>query len=473
MTATRLSAHWRSARSGSEIKAGGRSFALVVLAVLLAWGAGPGGTRTADAYSDLGYQGRATCNDCHGGFHRGGVGRCNGCHTMHNSQNGRPNTYNTGGTVGNSYAHLMRAADSTSVCLYCHHDASNYRKEIIDIVVSNPPAPESLTPGGNFGWLKRDYTWEGGSSPGRNHGHNIVAQDFGYTADTRFAEGPGGSYPAGTLGCISCHDPHGRFRRLADGSEVPEGPKIIASGSNGIQNPGSNATGAYRLLAGAGYRSSLAPGHVFANRTPVAVIPAYPWIDDGGFGWTPTVNRSEADSDTRVAYGRGTSEWCANCHAAIHNPDYPTNLRHPAGNAAALGAAVAANYNAYVKSGDLTGSLNTSYSSLVPFEMQVTDYPTLASTAVNSTAGPTASSNVTCLSCHRAHASAWDSIGRWNFNAAMITYAGLWPGIGNGAPVAYSQGRTEAETRLAYYDRPPSRFAAYQRSLCDKCHAKD
>jgi hypothetical protein len=30
-----------------------------------------------------------------------------------------------------------------------------------------------------------------------------------------------------------------------------------------------------------------------------------------------------------------------------------------------------------------------------------------------------------------------------------------------------------AETNAAYYDRPVTKFATYQRVLCNKCHAKD
>jgi hypothetical protein len=451
----------------------------LTVAAFLAWTGAPGGLRQAQAYSDIAYSGRASCSDCHlyggpgSGFHRGGVARCDGCHTMHNSQNGRVNTYNQGGTVGNSHRSLLRAADTSSTCLYCHHDSGNYRQEVLDFIVSNPPAPQNLTPGGNFGWLKKNFTWTSGSSPGDAHGHNIVAQDFGYAADGRMSLGPGGDYPAAELSCISCHDPHGRYRRLADGSELVEGPKIINSGSRGAINPGSYAVGAYRLLAGTGYRMSHAEGHTFASRTPVAVLPAYPWEDDGDFGFKPTVNRSEAESDTRVAYGKGMSEWCANCHGEIHNVDYPTSLRHPAGNGATLGSTIAANYNAYVKSGDLTGTSTTAYSSLVPFEMGVTDILTLANAALSSTAGPEAADNVQCLTCHRAHASAWDSIGRWNFNTTFITFNGNWPGTDGGDPAELSQGRTRAETRLAYYDRPPTRFATFQRSLCNKCHVKD
>jgi hypothetical protein len=33
--------------------------------------------------------------------------------------------------------------------------------------------------------------------------------------------------------------------------------------------------------------------------------------------------------------------------------------------------------------------------------------------------------------------------------------------------------RTAAEIQAAYYDRPATKFATYQRVYCNKCHAKD
>jgi hypothetical protein len=39
--------------------------------------------------------------------------------------------------------------------------------------------------------------------------------------------------------------------------------------------------------------------------------------------------------------------------------------------------------------------------------------------------------------------------------------------------VAVAQGRTNAEMTAAYYDRPATQFASYQRVLCNKCHAQD
>ena len=81
-----------------------------------------------------------------------------------------------------------------------------------------------MTPGGDFAWLKKtmNVTIRGTTAldgnRGERHGHNIVAADFGYVADAVLTAAPGGTYPAANLACSSCHDPHGRYRRFADGA---------------------------------------------------------------------------------------------------------------------------------------------------------------------------------------------------------------------------------------------------------------
>ncbi len=69
-------------------------------------------------------------------------------------------------------------------------------------------------------------TWDGD-----RHGHNIIAADFGYTADKIQTVAPGGTYPAANLACSSCHDPHGKYRRFADGTISTTGLPIFGSGS--------------------------------------------------------------------------------------------------------------------------------------------------------------------------------------------------------------------------------------------------
>lgn len=412
-------------------------------------------------------------------FHDGGVAQCDGCHTMHNSSGNAKMTVNNLPT-GTANAYLLQGSDASSTCLKCHSSGgaspSGYRIATYPTPAAGV-APVQMTPGGDFSWVQKAYNWvtsrgTNGSSVAERHGHNVVASDFSYVADSKLTTSPGGNYPASSLACSSCHDPHGKYRIMdAAGTTVATtGKPISHSGSYGELPTASEAVGAYRILGGSGYlpkSMAASPGLAFANNVPIAVAPS-------------TYNRSEATTETRVAYGQNMSEWCANCHAGLHNDAYPTNLRHPAGNGAKFSTDIVANYNSYKASGDLTGTIATAYTSMVPFEEGTSDLATLASHAVNDgsqTGGASTSNNVMCLSCHRAHASGWDSMTRWNMKSDYLTIAGEYPATDATAADAkkgeYSQGRTKAEVTATYYGKPATTYATYQRSLCNKCHAKD
>lgn len=412
-------------------------------------------------------------------FHAGGVGDCAGCHSMHNigSSQGMVLARNPYGLIG---------TDPSSTCLSCHLERGRKRphRHLVatagaDMPEGSPPA--QLTPGGDFGWLNKGYRWGGGNqegagaSPGEHHGHNIVAADYLCDPDTRFTMAPGGKYPAKRLSCISCHDPHGTYRRFADGSIGTGGVPIQASGSyESSPDPTVNGSvGVYRLLGGIGYQTSDFAGEPFTVDPPAAVAPA-------------DYNRPEDWNDTRVAYGAGMSEWCANCHPAFlgngvglqENPLQPgRSMVHPAGRFARLTSGIVANYNSYVGSGNLTGNRDTAYTSMVPFEMGTADYAVLKRTAGStgrSREGADTDARVMCLTCHRAHASGWDQATRWNMKTEFLVYDGNYPGADDPTvPARISQGRTRAESRRTFYERPPDRYAGYQRSLCNKCHARD
>lgn len=391
-------------------------------------------------------------------FHNGSNRDCQGCHTDPPS---------------------LKGADPGSTCLICHQAPAGIMLPKGHYVSTDPRTVHlcvQLPPGGDFCWLKKTYKWSAVDrmdmvrdqvSRGESHGHNIVALDFDYAPDSRLLTAPGGSYLSSALTCISCHDPHGNYRRLADGSIASAGPPVKASGSYADSpNPdAANSVGTYRMLAGKGYLPKHQAGGVpFTADPPAAVAPS-------------SYNREETSSDTRVAYGSGMSEWCANCHAAIHNDDYPATGRHPSGNLARFSGDIINNYNAYLASGNLRNLRETAYSSLIPFELGTRDYALLKSVADASgrnRSGPLGGGgNVMCLTCHRAHASGWDDMMRWNMDTDFIVYKGVFPGIDNSSPLQMAQGRTEAETRKGYYDRQPASFSDFQRSLCNKCHAKD
>jgi hypothetical protein len=402
-------------------------------------------------------------------FHDGGVAECSGCHSMHS-----PNALGTS---------LLTGQDQSSTCLNCHtatlsfQVGQSYHISTTDTLMPAGTAPGNLTPGGDFGWLKKTYSWTPpwtGATPeteeGETHGHNIVAGDFGFIADTTTTS-PGGTYPAGSLGCTSCHDPHGKYRRLANDTIVlptPTGTSAVTIGSGSYESspvPGTGeAVGAYRLLAGNNYQTD---GVTFTGN-PSAVAP-------------DTYNRSESVTQTRVAYGhvgatgnQAWGNWCATCHGSMHSSSgyvHPTDQN-------LTGITTLATYNAYVKSGDLSGSAASSYLSLVPFtEVSTSNYASLATHAKSDDTylnGPLSGAQVSCLSCHRAHASGFEYMMRWNPESEFLTVGGVWPGTDT-TPTEpqFARGRTSAEMEKAYYDRPASTFASYQRSLCNKCHGKD
>ena len=403
--------------------------------------------------------------------------------------------------VGNNY--LLQGSDDSSTCLNCHAAADAAGSPNSYHVMTFPApaagvAPTQRTPGGDFAWLTVNTSARAtyGApvvNKGERHGHNVVAFDYNLAADTTLLTAPGGDYPAAKLSCASCHDPHSRARIVdaagtiavsAFGTAVKP---IGASGSYGAAPDANEAVGVYRLLAPASYGQDSVTSMPFNANPPVAVAPN-------------SYNVSEATGMTRVAYGAGMSEWCANCHRSIHNDGTDaanTALIHPAGNGAKLTAdandlnggksqTIAGIYNAYKKSGDLTGVQATSFESLVPFEEGTTVLATLlghagssaTSTQLGTTGGPsTGAENVMCLSCHRAHASGFSSAARWNNNGEFLVIAGQYPG--SDAPTAegkggqYSRGYNQAQFAAAMYERPASQFAFAQRSLCNKCHAKD
>lgn len=418
-------------------------------------------------------------------FHSGGVAECAGCHSMHSPK------------PGGSY--LLIGTDASSTCLSCHMNAadtgpSSYHVSTVDSKLTGTGLPLQRTPGGDFGWLKKTYTYSASGTnyteDGATHGHNVVALDYGYVADPTNSTAPGGSsYPSNKLACNSCHDPHGKYRRTVAGTVATSGVSggtIWASGSyptatgplgDGtygnvpaeprVLNGENLAVGVYRLLAGQGYAQDPNTPISFPG-VPAAKVPS-------------SYNRSEAVTETRAAYGTSTASghttwgnWCATCHPNMHSTG---NYVHPIDRG--MTSAMAAAYTAYVKSGDNSGS--APYLSVVPFMENTGDYSVLAGRAVNNgsqTGGPSSGDQVACLSCHRAHASGMMYGMRFDIEYEFMTKEGQYIGsdnpviTGSRAPLQH-RGRLNADWQAAYYDRPASRWSNYQRVLCNKCHVKD
>jgi len=322
-------------------------------------------------------------------FHDGGVADCAGCHTMHNSENGQ--LVDPDSPNGNPW--LLKDATPSDVCLSCH------ATRLGEVFSADPLAPGTEYGGGDFVFLTEDNINDGhagATNPilGEKAGHNIVAPGYSVAADQTLSVAPGGNFPASALGCSSCHDPHGNTN--------------------------------FRLLYGA---ATVQDGlYTFTNAAPTAA----------GLG----IHGGGESNSNHTAYQGGMGAWCGNCHGDFHaNPG--GKLIHPSGQA--LGGTISVAYGLYNGTEDITGGTPaTSYLADVPFED--------AGMTVDGTAGPTASSQVSCITCHRAHATSAPNAGRWDFNVTLLDEDGLESGS---------------------YAIPDPYNSINQRSLCNKCHVKD
>jgi hypothetical protein len=431
-------------------------------------------------------------------FHSGGVAECGGCHSVHRADS-------SGAIIGATNTTLLAENTPSDTCLDCHANAdtapSSYH--VLSTVSGSyaaGAAPVERSPGGDFGWLLKNYSFtvRGTTTNWTPGGHHINAPLYGITAATGSnppdALAPGGTFPTGSLGCTSCHDPHSKARTDASGALVAVNAfKIIGSGSYpALQAPASgeaaiSAYGTYRFLynqnsyyTGAGYAgpvpATIAGGQVtWTGQSPLAVVPS-------------SYNVTEASNQLRVAYAnlpsRTVGLWCAGCHPRMH-----TNsglIVHPI-DAALSGGGENGYYNAYVNSGNKAGTAANAYLSLVPFAQNGAVRTTLASTAGTCVSGsgsaacggPAGADTVMCLSCHRAHASGFPQAVRWETEGEFLTYSvaggpAVWPGTDTTpASPQFARGKTSTETAASYYDRPVSVFGAFQRSLCNKCHLQD
>lgn len=298
----------------------------------------------------------------------------------------------------------LKGADPSSTCLGCH--ASTYRVLTAD--------GSAYTPAGDFYWLTSTFATPDPVGRGERHGHNVLAAGFGLVADTTLRSGPSDgsvTYQSAWLQCTSCHDPH----------------------TTALKN--------YRLLGGAGYRGgSLAAGFSFANPAPEAL----PCLGQ------PEGNlQAETDHD-HPDYGSGMSEWCINCHSGFNGAH-----THPAGNDSRLGT-LAAIYKTYRGTGNLGAGTASSYDFLVPFER---GKGSLGQLRCARTDGPSTESTVMCLSCHRAHASAFSGIGRWDFGVPLLSFSAVL--------------RSPDANHAYYGENILHRYGPSQQTLCNKCHGKD
>lgn len=310
------------------------------------------------------------------------TGNCNNCHTMHNSQNGQPVARGDapwGGTGGSTdlISSLLIAS-----CLGCHSSAvtnqsiRDFDGNKIPIVFNTGGYPTNPLAGGNFYSVSIDVD---------NTGHNI----FPTNPEPNPPNGldntpPGGTTLGDQLTCAGTYGCHGHNGRQSGDMAIEDETKAIQGAHHGDDSPPLN-----------GDLSDVAKNYRF--------LLGIAGKEDGDWEQETNTGHNEYKGATTFGATDTISFFCGECHGNFHSLDDVGNatpwLRHPTD----ILLPQTGEYGAY----DPT----TIYNNLVPVAYTDFNYPSRA-TAV-----------VMCLSCHRAHASPYFKMMRWDYKG--------WPGVGS------------------------------------------
>jgi len=332
-------------------------------------------------------------------------GVCSDCHTMHNSQDATPMTFDGASTPNPG---LTRGT-----CLGCHAQGGNAPTVALGTALIPQVYHTGATDlaGGNFAYI----TGMKGSG-GDNRGHNI--SELTGTDGTlygppggikQFYHDSGGVVNTNNLTCAGTNGCHG-YRYAVD--TLPEG----ISGAhhrnvNGQLDQATEPANSYRFLTGVkGYESpdwQENPSAGSHNEYFGLTQPVRLGCNGGG-------ELSCHGGPVGVKPPDGTmSQFCATCHGNFHTLETQTSdgvgsvasspfIRHPT---------------------DLALPTSGEYVGYTMYNLSAPVARTVVPAAPGSTVTP-GSDAVMCLSCHVAHASNYPSMLRWDYSAMIAGNAG-------------------------------------------------
>ncbi len=346
------------------------------------------------------------------------TGRCDNCHTMHNSQNGAAVVASIDAPASGGkgpLAHLLRKD-----CVGCHTNSVDGKTMVVSngttypIVFNTHVPTENVLAGGNFYWVAQ--------TGGDAFGHNVypiagVDQTLSRAPGSITCAGCHTSLATSDTGCTGCHN------------------SVRHHGTVRYPNPENASSGWYRFLS--------APedtDHTGVGGAPVLGIEDPNWEHNADASHHNVYYGGVSGSNEDTASPESMGKFCAGCHLGFHSngatfsaggvnvnngsgaPGNPW-LRHPAD----FAIPTVGEY------GDIIG---TSYDPTVPVGKPMT---TDSGPAPDSATGNTvqAGDTVICVSCHRAHGSPYADMLRWSYSEMEINTTGA--GAGKGCFKCHSQ----------------------------------
>jgi hypothetical protein len=308
------------------------------------------------------------------------TGACSNCHTMHSSQSSAPQEWTEKGWIpGTANPALLVAT-----CIGCHSSTTAgtilYGNTPIVLNTLTPTAPLA---GGNFYYINPD------DPTGHANGHNVAGIDV---ADVTLGfMPPGGTSLGSQLRCSGTYGCHGHNGRQSGDSAVEDETQAIKGAHHGDDTPpleGSLTDVArnYRFLLG------------------IKGTEDDDWEQDN-------TNTSHNEYKGYTSSATDTISYlCAECHGKFHTwVGGPGEVgtaspwfRHPT---------------------DIALKLTGEYSAYTIYDMKAP----VARPEDNYTGDPTnvrpGTDILMCLSCHRAHASPYFKMVRWDYKSANLSDA--------------------------------------------------
>ena len=292
-------------------------------------------------------------------------GRCDICHTMHNSQGGSAMAEDEGGVkTTTAYAHL-----TMSSCVGCHFTQTSIVAPKINGLYNTI---DGSTAGGTFK--------EGAGGVASDAGvHNVDIALSSLGEDNTFS---GANDIPGLTGTMN----------HTYGSNNPN--DLTCAGSNGCHGDATVTTGNDAGIAGFhhGSKSGWRYLQIANGQAAVVGVGADDWEKAMSDGWVSGDQHNVYSSSTAV----GINKLCANCHPNFHgtaNTQSGSNwIRHPTDN-----------------------DIPSGWSAVVDYRDNPFAFADLTGKTATGTYDDT-SAQVACISCHRAHGTPYDDILRWDYN---------------------------------------------------------
>jgi hypothetical protein len=398
---------------------------------------------------------------------------CTDCHTLHGSENGA--AVSAGAGAGNwaggaGYRELLKKGDWTDMCLSCHKEGYNTSAtaDLPSVVNSGWTAPIVMTlngtepagvslPAGDFYYSNVDP--KKGHNPAYTKGSMATATSKLMAADTTLGSTPpGGAITDSEWSCHSCHGMHSRF------SGSYSAWRQIKRKVNGIVTTGD--------VSGLGVETVVPSDVQNASYEPIKSnsrgdIQGTNYVNlrkDGNALQGADLLADYSDTNKNIYQG-GFSSFCSACHGDFHGGNgeartadnaktrvnstwikHPTNVTMDMSTGSKYGITT---YKAAVTNAQGTNPNPVGYDWRYPLVKADADF-TVKSTVASMTDAATLATTdrMSCLTCHKAHASQYENMTRWDTNAHSF--------IANGA--------TDFEGQVSTGDNP-----AYG---CGKCHQK-